>query len=55
MPFGSVGHELRSKDGKPLAAISTMDKGIVYFTPMSAGAKLLVANICAALLLQQMI
>lgn len=53
MPFGSVGYEIRNKEGKPLAAISTMDKGTVYLKPMPAAEKFLLANICTALLLQE--
>ena len=55
MPMGSVGYELRNKDGKPVAAISTMDKGMVYFNSLPAEEKFLVANVCAALLLQEVI
>jgi hypothetical protein len=53
MPIGSVGYEIRNKDGKPLAAISTMDNGKVYLKPMPAEEKFLLANICTALLLQE--
>jgi hypothetical protein len=55
MPFGSIGFEIRNKEGKPLAAVSMMDKGTVYFNPLPGPEKFLVANICAALLLQEVI
>lgn len=53
MPFGSIGYEIRNKEGKPLAAISNMDKGTVYLKQMPAEEKFLLANFCTALLLQQ--
>jgi hypothetical protein len=53
MPFGSIGYEIRNKDGKPLAAVSLIDNGIVYFNELAANEKFLMANICSALLLQQ--
>jgi hypothetical protein len=55
MPFGSAGFEIRSKSGKPLAAVSLMDKGVVYLTDMDKEEKLLVSAACAALLLQEVI
>lgn len=55
MPMGSVGYEIRNKEGKPLAAISLIDKGMVYFNAMPAEEKFLLANICTALLLQEAI
>lgn len=53
MPFGSVGYEIRNKQGKPLAAVSLIDKGVVYFNDISSEEKFLMANICTAILLQQ--
>ena len=55
MPMGSVGYEIRNKAGKPLAAISLIDKGIVYFNSVPTEEKFLLANICTALLLQDVI
>ncbi|MGB8191950.1 MAG: hypothetical protein WCF67_08530, partial [Chitinophagaceae bacterium] len=55
MPVGSVGYEIRNKEGKPLAAISLMDRGMVYLNPMPADEKFLIANVCTALLLQESI
>ncbi len=53
MPFGSVGYEIRSKQGRPLEAVSVIDKGVVYFNELSADEKFLMANICTAILLWQ--
>lgn len=52
---GSVGFEFRNRDGKAIAAVSLMDKGIVYLEKVTAEEKFLLANACAALLLQQQI
>ena len=53
IPFGSIGYEIRGKEGKPLAAVSLIDKGVVYFNDISADEKFLMANICTAILLQE--
>ena len=53
MPFGSIGYEIRNKQGKPLAAVSLIDNGVVYFNDISAEERFLMANICTAILLQQ--
>ncbi|HEX6846005.1 MAG TPA: hypothetical protein VF144_03450 [Chitinophagaceae bacterium] len=53
MPFGSIGYEIRNKQGKPLAAVSLIDKGVVYFNDISNDEKFLMANICTAILLQE--
>jgi hypothetical protein len=55
IPFGTVGYEFLNKEGKAVAAVSTLDKGVVYFQPVAAAEKLLLASACAALLLQDMI
>lgn len=55
MPIGSMGYEIRTKEGKPVAAISTVDNGIVYFNTAKPEEKFLLANICTALLLQEVI
>jgi hypothetical protein len=49
----SAGFEFRDQSGKPLAAVWTMGKGIVYLKEMDAKQKLLIATACAALLLQE--
>jgi hypothetical protein len=53
--FGSIGFEIRNKEGKAVAAVSKLDKGIVYLQSMDAGERFLMANVCAALLLQEVI
>lgn len=56
MPFGAMGLEIRDRSGQPLAAINLADKGRVYFTrSLDPEEKFLMANICAALLLQEVI
>lgn len=55
MPVGSVGFELRNKEGKPVAAVSAIDKGTVYLNSTDTGEKFLLANICAAILLRESI
>jgi hypothetical protein len=55
MPVGSVGFELRNKEGKPVAAVSVIDKGAVYLNSADPGEKFLVSNICAAILLRESI
>jgi hypothetical protein len=55
MPFGSAGFEIVNKRGKSLAAISLMDRGVIYLTETSVEEKLLLSGICTALLLQEVI
>jgi hypothetical protein len=55
MPIGSIGYEIRNKEGKPVAAVSMLDKGLVYFNSASEQERFLAANVCAALLLQEVI
>lgn len=55
MPFGAAGFELRDANGRTVAAVSMMDKGVVYLGKTTADERFLVANVCAALLLQQQI
>jgi hypothetical protein len=50
---GSVGFEIRDRQGKTLAAVSSMNKGIVFMSKVSPEERFLLANVCAALLLQQ--
>lgn len=51
--LGSVGFEIRNKDGKALAAVSMIDRGMVFLAKTSAEERFLLANLCAALLLQE--
>lgn len=53
--FGAVGFEFRNSAGKPVAAVSTLNKGVVYLQPLPANERFLLANACAALLMQDMI
>lgn len=55
MPFGSAGFEIRTKDGEPVAAVSLIDNGVVYLKASSAEERMLLATVCAALLLQAQI
>lgn len=51
--FGAVGFEFRDKNNRPLAAVSLIDRGVVYFGEISNNEKFLLANACAALLMQE--
>ncbi len=53
MPFGSIGFEILNKDDEFVAAVSVMDKGAVYFNTNDQHERFLMANLCAALLLQE--
>ncbi len=53
--FGAVGLEIRNKQDKPVAAVSMLDKGVVYLSDLPAEERFLLANICAALLMQDQI
>jgi len=51
--FGSIGFEFRDKNNKAVAAVSTIDKGLVYLGNISPKEKFLIANACAAILMQE--
>lgn len=51
--FGSIGFEIRNKEGKAVAAVSKLNKGVVYMQNISDEEKFLLANACAALLMQE--
>lgn len=54
LPFGAIGFEFRNKEGQPVAAVSMLNKGTVYYkNDLPPAEKFLLANACAALLLQQ--
>ena len=55
IPFGSIGFEIQNEEGKPVAALSLMDQGMVFFGDTSDEEKFLLANLCAALLMQEQI
>ncbi len=53
MPFGSIGFEILDQRNEFVAAVSTIDNGAVYFNTNDMREKFLLANLCAALLLQE--
>ena len=53
MPFGSVGYEISDKEGKPVAAVSLMDNGMIFLGKTNPAERFLLANLCAAILLQE--
>ncbi len=52
---GSVGFEFRDEKGIVVAAVSLMDKGMIFLRRTTPEDRFLLANACAALLLQQQI
>jgi hypothetical protein len=55
MPFGSGGFQIRNSTGEPVAAVSMIDKGVVYLKPVSPEERIILASACTALLLQEQI
>jgi hypothetical protein len=54
--MGHIGFEIMDEGGTGLAAVSTMDKGQVYFSKeVAPKERFLLENLCAALLLQEQI
>ena len=53
--MGAIGFEFRNKEGKTVAAVSLMNKGMVYLGRTTAEERFLLANACTALLLQEVI
>ena len=53
--MGAIGFEFRNKEGITVAAVSLMDKGMVYLGKTTPEERFLLANACAALLLQEQI
>jgi len=53
--FGSIGLDLRNKENKSVATVSFLDKGKVFLNTTDKEEAFLLANICAALLLQEQI
>ncbi len=51
--MGSVGFEIKDPQGKTVAGVSLIDQGQVYFNTADPGEKFLLANLAAALLLQE--
>lgn len=56
VPFGALGYSFFRADGTPVAAVSMMENGEVYFGRQATEEeKFLMANACAAILLQKQI
>jgi hypothetical protein len=53
--LGAIGFEFRNAEGKTVAAVSLIDKGMVYLGKTTAEERFLLANACTALLLQEVI
>ncbi len=53
--MGAVGFEFRNPAGKTVAAVSMIDKGMVYLGKTTAEERFLLANACTAILLQEQI
>ena len=51
-PFGCAGFEIRNDHGDALAAVSLLNNGVVYMGKLDSKEQFLMANICAAILLQ---
>jgi len=51
--LGSVGFEMRDPQGRTVAAVSMIDNGMVFLRKTSAEERFILANVCAALLLQE--
>ena len=52
---GSIGYEFRNEAGEAVAAVTGMNKGMVFLAKLSNEEKFLLANACAAILLQDVI
>jgi hypothetical protein len=52
---GTIGFEFRNKKGVTVAAVSLVDNGMVFIGHTDAAERFLLANACAALLLQEAI
>ncbi|WP_158827040.1 hypothetical protein [Mucilaginibacter lacusdianchii] len=50
--FDVSGYEIFNQDNQPVAAVSLIDKGAVYFKTQAPAERLLLAGVCSALLLQ---
>jgi hypothetical protein len=52
---GSIGFEFRDPQGRAVAAVSFIDRGMVFLGKSNAEERFLLANACTALLLQDII
>lgn len=53
MPFGSAGFEIRNINGDAVAAVSIIDKGIIYLKETDPRERRLLATLCTAILLRE--
>jgi hypothetical protein len=53
--LGAIGFEFRNAEGKTVAAVSLIDKGMAYLAKTTAEERFLLANACTGLLLQEVI
>ncbi|HEX8268645.1 MAG TPA: hypothetical protein VF581_02025 [Flavobacterium sp.] len=53
IPMGSIGFEILNSNDDFVAAVSLIDKGSVFFKTSDKSERFLLANLCAALLLQE--
>jgi len=53
--LGSIGFEFKDAKGNAVAAVSTLDNGMVFLGKTTTEERFLLANACAALLLQEVI
>lgn len=53
IPMGLIGFEFRDRNDKPLAAVSLIDRGVVYLTKIREEDRFILANACAALLMRE--
>lgn len=51
--MGSIGYEILNRKNEPVAAVSLVNGGNVYFNTSDTKERFLLANLCAALLLQE--
>lgn len=51
--MGSIGFEILNRHNDPVAAVSLVDNGVVYLNTADPEERFLLANLCAALLLQE--
>jgi collagenase-like PrtC family protease len=51
--LAAIGFEFRDTNGKAIAAVSLIDKGMIFMGKVSPEERLLLANACTALLLQE--
>lgn len=53
--FGSVGYEIKDSKGRAVAAVSLIDKGMVFLAKSSKDERFILAGLCTAILLQEQI